>query len=190
MEFFIFNYFLYLCTIKINRIDMKTLEESLPGTSKILDELFKETMKPDTLNLPLLLKGHEKEEFYSPTFGKLIYQYTDDNCMKFACVDNANEILGFLDDGRFYSCGEPAIWPSRDLYEQYPDNACLAWEAWQAFQLQKYILEIDMSSWFDGEAGREKEEYSGKKWFVFNTYDEMNQAKKAIRELLINYIAI
>lgn len=92
----------------------------------------KSDMEEKELNLYELLKGCEREEFYSPTFGKIKFvEFINRTCL--FTVVNADDIeIILLHNGKWCSDSKViSVFPSEKLYEKYPFDAYLAWMEWK-----------------------------------------------------------
>ena len=137
-------------------IKMKTLEESLPGATKIIDENFdylvgiKDNMEEKELNLCELLKGCEGEEFYSLTHGdvKLEVIHTPEvNKPTYYLLIRPGFRVGrevILSNGKRDMSGVVILYPSRALYEKYPLDAYTAWMEWKESRDKKTYMQINV----------------------------------------------
>ena len=85
-------------------------------------------MEEKELNLCEILKGHEREEFYSPTFGRCRFNSASDTLyFESLCAVESFEL--YL-DGSYSTGGNCIIFPSEALYLKYPLDAKKAWDEW------------------------------------------------------------
>lgn len=152
-----------------------------------------DNMQAKELNLCELLKGCVGETFYSRAYGEVTLNeiVRDDRPnsqeIKVYTSDPQSDRIWFLRNGRKHKNGEIDLYPSRALYEEYPLDAYSAWMEWQESRKPKYILAVKISSWYDGDDGREDEEYGDNEWFRFKTEEEARQAAEAVRETLYKF---
>ena len=139
------------------------------------------------LNLCYLLNGCEGETFFSYSHGEVkllrMYQNAIGYNLDFVVeTENGKYVVTIYSNGKRFQSGLVDMFPSKELYEEYPLDAYSAWMEWK--ESRKYVLEVEVSSWLDGEDGRECEVYDGKKWFHFDSKEELEQSKEAIKEVL------
>lgn len=119
-----------------------------------------------------MLKGHERERFYSPILGTCVLASVS-SC---AIYVEANGYLSyfFRVDGRREATGDVMLFPSRALYEQYQLDPYTAWMEWQEDQQQRR-LEIGLTSF-----GLKKERIK----LLFNTPAERDKALEEIKAFI------
>lgn len=74
-------------------------------------------MKPQEVNLKLLLSGHEGEVFYSPCFGDIIFDFMDENHLMFHCCDYEYDNIPFRFNGTLVGTCEGTemmVFPSKN----------------------------------------------------------------------------
>ena len=112
------------------------------------------------LNLCKILKGHENETFYSPTFGDVTLDDVGDTTVRFASDCYPDQSLCFWGSGEMYNTnGELSIFPSkeqRDWYkwveEQNPKSPKIWSELAKRDNRKEYLIGKDYSKDY-GKAG-------------------------------------
>lgn len=124
------------------------------------------------LNLCELLEGHIGEMFYSPIYGNIqLCEIGDDT---FPLI---TEGANFMPDGRVenYQHGQCMLYPSRDLYRQYPLDPYIAWMKWQQEQ-KKHSITVGISLYYG-------EEYLKKMNFGNTEFPTTTDCDKCIEEI-------
>lgn len=95
----------------------------------------------EKLDLAKLLKGHEKEEFYNPTYGIMTLISIEKGLLEFAYESTGRYFPGiyFNKYGVIYEGKTKlSLFPSFELYTKYPLNPQKAWQNW--IKMKKLLL--------------------------------------------------
>ena len=136
-------------------IKMKTLEESLPGATKIIDENFdylvgiKDNMEEKELNLCELLKDCEGEKFYLlsrgyMTLAEITRNHPIDSC--FITLVGKGTVHLYQTGKEVNNEAIVILYPSRALYEKYPLDAYSAWMEWKESRDKKTYMQVNVFS--------------------------------------------
>lgn len=159
------------------------------------DETMETKDETKELNLCELLQGHEGETFFSPIcgveiefkklFGSYLSFYLDkENGCAIECDAKGNQMIGTLDDvGKFqtvtYPHGSCMVYPSKNLYEQYPLDPYTAWVEWKNEQKKPFICihwgEVDAN-------GDEEDDYTGN--IYFRTLSDRDKCIEEIKAVI------
>lgn len=104
--------------------------------------------KKSQLNLCELLQGHEKSFFVSQCYGQIELIEIKDK--KLIIQDMGAQKHTLASDGTHSPCGNSCIiFPSRELYEQYPLDPLKAWSVWEEEQKQ-ILMSVTLGEMGDG----------------------------------------
>lgn len=125
--------------------ELNRCEKCGANTQQCMDAPCQDYPIEKELNLVELLKGHDRETFWSPLFGDIRFFRinTDDNKPLF--FEWKEGSVYTYPDGKMYSGTLPIVFPSRALYEQYPLDPYAAWMKWQE-EKQLRILRITLTA--------------------------------------------
>lgn len=148
-------------------------------------------MTSTELNLTELLKGCEGEMFWSQIWGEVILNrlHPDNNnghqplvSIKFPNSKLSRNITadGYLSYGERY--GYCILWPSKELYEEYPLDPYSAWMAWKKSRELGYKLAIEFTIEHteDGIMTQEYDDFS----CMFRSEQRAQQAIEIVKKAL------
>lgn len=136
------------------------------------------------LNLCELLKGHEGERLFYTPMGDVIYFGIEINLSVKSIIIKQTRDSALThcirSDGRLGKKGECLLFPSRELWEQYPLEPYKAWMKWKEEQ-KKYALYIDMAH-SDG-----KQSFVSSKTYYFRTPAVRDKCIEVIKAIIEKY---
>lgn len=161
---------------KMDSGEMKTLDESLPEASKIIDDNFFDLLEDNEFSLLDLLKGHEGETFYYLGVGDVVLEelqerYDEPYQFKFTRLGYSSTY--FLSIHGTYHSGDGTVilYPTKELYQKYPIDPITAWMEWD--KSLEYKLEILINT----------EKYK----LIFNSKEERKEALEEINKVIEKY---
>ena len=132
------------------------------------------------LDLTKVLRGHENLGFFSPYHGDIKLVRINDGELIFSDA-TANKTFSVTNKGTWGSCF-CTIFPSKELYEQYPLDPVTAWKIWADEQKPKFTL---VCSVMIGEKAGENSLYEDYGEYRFRTKEDAEYVASEIHKTLL-----